>query len=274
MGMLMLVNKVVCGDCVEVMKGLPDESVDLVITSPPYDDLRAYNGYKFEFENIAQQLFRVVKEGGVVIWVVGDKTIKGSETGTSFRQALYFKELGFNLHDTMIYEKDSPSFPERNRYSQIFEYMFVLSKGKPATFNCIKDRKNKWANGRKHIKGNYRTGKNETKRHNKQNLLKEYGSRFNIWRVPTGYGKSSKDKMAHEHPAIFPEKLAEDHILSWSNEGDVVLDPMCGSGTTCKMAMKNNRNYIGIDISEEYCDLTTRRLKATKEKNVNVKYDY
>jgi len=253
-------NKIYLGDCLEVMKTMEENSVDLTVTSPPYDNLRTYNGYTFDFEGIAKELYRVTKQGGVVVWVVGDATIKGSETGTSFKQALYFKEIGFNLHDTMIYEKDSISFPETNRYSQIFEFMFILSKGKPKTVNIIKDRKNLHYNGRKKIKGNYRTEENGSKRHNKQNLLKEFGSRFNIWRISTGCNKSTLDKFAFQHPAIFPEKLAEDHILSWSNEGDTVLDPMCGSGTTLKMAKKNNRNYIGIEISEDYYKIAEARI--------------
>jgi site-specific DNA-methyltransferase (adenine-specific) len=216
---------------------------------------------------MVNELFRITKEGGVVVWVVGDKTTNGSETGTSFKQALYFMEAGFNLHDTMIYEKDSISFPEKNRYYQIFEFMFIFSKGKPKTTNLLRDRKNKWFNGRKKIKGHYRTKDNKITRHNKQNLLKEFGVRFNIWRIPNGHQKSTLDKIAFQHPAIFPERLAEDHILSWSNEGDLVFDPMCGSGTTCKMALKNNRNSIGCDISKNYCEIAEERLslKSPKE---------
>lgn len=191
---------------------------------------------------------------------MGDKTINGSETGTSFKQALHFMKCGFNLHDTMIYQKDSISFPETNRYSQIFEYMFIFSKGKPNTFNCIKDRKNIHFNGRKRIKGNYRINDGSQKRHNKQNLLKEYGARFNIWRISTGCNKSTLDKFAFEHPAIFPEKLAEDHILTWSNKGDIVLDPLCGSGTTPKMAKIHGREFIGIEINKEYVEIAEKRL--------------
>ncbi|MGD7032753.1 DNA-methyltransferase [Bacillus velezensis] len=258
-------NRIYQRDCVEGMRLIPDNSVDLTVTSPPYDSLRQYNGYSFEFESVAKELYRVTKEGGVVVWVVGDKTENGSESGTSFRQALFFKELGFSLHDTMIYEKDSISFPEKTRYYQIFEYMFVFSKGKPKSLNLIADRKNKWYNGRKQIKGHYRTTSGEKARHNKQNLLKEYGVRFNIWRIPNGHQKSTLDKIAFQHPAIFPEKLAKDHILSWSNEGDCVLDPFMGSGTTAKMAALNNRNFIGFEISEEYVAIANERLDSLKE---------
>ncbi|QST02871.1 site-specific DNA-methyltransferase (plasmid) [Pontibacillus sp. ALD_SL1] len=248
-------------DCVTGMQQhIEDESIDLTVTSPPYDDLRTYDGYSFDFEGVASELYRITKPGGIVVWVVGDQTHKGSESGTSFRQALHFKDIGFRLHDTMIYEKDSISFPDKTRYYQVFEYMFILSKGKPKTFNPIRDRKNKWYNGKKHIKGSYRTAEGEKKRHNKQNLLQEYGVRFNIWRIPTGCGKSSKDPFGSKHPAIFPERLAEDHILSWSNEGDIVFDPFMGSGTVAKMAKQNNRQYCGFEISKTYHEICQDRL--------------
>lgn len=253
-------NRIYQIDCIKGMKQLPNGYIDLTVTSPPYDDLRNYKGYSFEFEEVAKELYRVTKDGGVVVWVVGDKTHNGSETGTSFKQALYFKELGFNLHDTMIYEKDSISFPDKNRYYQIFEYMFIFSKGKPKTINLLTDRKNKWYNGKKHIKGRYRNADGEQVRHNKQNLLKEYGVRFNIWRIPNGHQKSTLDKVAYEHPAIFPEKLANDHIISWSNEGDTVMDPFMGSGTTAKMAHINKRNWIGFEIASEYVEIANKRL--------------
>ena len=254
-----MINKIICGGCLEIMKNIPDESIDLTITSPPYDNLRDYKGYTFDFEGIAKQLFRVTKKGGIVVWIVGDATIKGSETGTSFKQALYFKEIGCNLHDTMIYMKNGSSYPEKVRYYQCFEYMFIFSKGKPKTINLIRDRKNKW-------KGSWGKRSCRTK---EGNLLvhdkvpyQEYGVRYNIWKINTGYGFSTKDKIAYEHPAIFPEKLAQDHIISWSNENDIVLDPMCGSGTTCKMAKVLNRNYIGVEISKEYCEIAKARIKA------------
>ena len=255
-------NKTFNEDCLDTMRRLPDNTIDLTVTSPPYDGLRTYNGYSFDFENIAKELYRTTKEGGVVVWIVGDKTIKGSESGTSFRQALFFKECGFNLHDTMIYQKDSISFPETNRYSQIFEYMFVLSKGKPKTVNIIKDRKNLHYNGRKKITGGERQVEGDLKRRRKGNLLKEFGARFNIWRVSAGHNKSTTDKIAFKHPAIFPEKLCRDHILTWSDDGDLVYDPFMGSGTTAKMAKLHNRNYLGSEISSEYCKIIDERLKA------------
>lgn len=256
----MEVNKIYNENCLDTMKRMPDGFIDLTVTSPPYDNLRDYKGYSFDFESIAKELFRVTKVGGVVVWVVGDATVNGSETGTSFKQALYFMKVGFNLHDTMIYEKDSIAFPETNRYSQIFEFMFVFSNGKPSTTNIIKDRKNIWA-GNKKIKGRERQQDGELHGKRKGNLLLSYGARFNIWRIPQGYGKSSKDKLAFNHPAIFPEQLAKDHIMTWSNEGHIIYDPLTGSGTALKMAHLLNRNWIGSEISKEYCDLAEKRLK-------------
>ena len=249
-------------DCLEGMRQMESESVDLTVTSPPYDNLRTYNGYCFDFENIAKELYRVTKPGGVVVWVVGDATIDGSETGTSFRQALYFKEIGFNLFDTMIYQKPPLGAVGNNTgYWQTFEYMFILSKGKPAKINLICDRKNKDA----------RAGDNGTARlvdGTLKNVSRggygEYGRRTNVWEYLVGKGHSTKDDFAYEHPAMYPEKLAADHIRSWSNEGDIVLDPFMGSGTTAKMALTLNRHYIGFEISEEYCKIIEKRLLPLK----------
>lgn len=249
--------KILQGDCIKIMKKMPDNSVDLTVTSPPYDDLRTYNGYSFDFENTAKELYRITKDGGVVVWVVGDSTIKGSESGTSFKQALFFKEIGFNLHDTMIWNKGSFAFPSKNCYHQVFEYMFVFSKGKPKALNFIKDRKNLYV-GERGASGRKKDGTRNT---GKSNVRDEYGKRFNIWNYPIGGGHCTKDKIAYQHPAIFPEQLAEDHIISWSNEGDMVFDPFVGSGTTGKMAVLNNRNFIGIDISKEYCDISDERIE-------------
>lgn len=240
---------------------IPDNSIDLTVTSPPYDDLREYNGYTFEFEPIAAELWRVTKPGGVVVWVVADATVNGSETGTSFRQALRFMELGFNLHDTMIYDKNSFRFPDPTRYHQVFEYMFILSNGRPKTINAIKDRDVMWSDDRdfytkREVDGSF------TKR--KGIKSQEKGKRFNIWTYAIGGQNSSKDKDAFNHPAIFPEALARDHIISWSNPGDIVLDPMCGSGTTLKMAVEQGRQYIGIDISQEYVDLAEKRVAGAR----------
>ena len=244
-------------NCVDFMSNMEAESVDLTVTSPPYDDLRDYNGYTFDFEAIAKGLFRITKQGGVVVWVVADKTEKGSETGTSFRQALYFKEVGFNLFDTMIYQKPIRATFGR-RYHQCFEYMFIFSKGTPKTTNLIKDRKNKYMTAR-YQKVRLKDGSFERQYHK---TPEQYGRRGNVWKYNTGLHHTTKDKIAFQHPAIFPEKLAEDHILSWSNEGDLVFDPMCGSGTVGKMALLHGRQFIGVDISAEYIEIARERLNS------------
>ena len=259
------------GDCLELMKDIPDGSIDLTVTSPPYDNLRTYNGnieqWSFEkFQGIAKELYRVTKQGGVVVWVVGDATVNGSETGTSFKQALYFMQCGFNLHDTMIYQKNGAAYPagkNSNRYSNVFEYMFVFSKGKPKTKNLIKDKPNKWAGSSTFGESTNRQKDGSLKSSGKR-VVGEFGYRDNIWQINNGKGFGSDD-IAIKHPAIFPEQLAQDHILSWSNEGDVVLDPFMGSGTTGKMALLNNRNFIGIEKDEEYFEIAKKRIEEANQ---------
>jgi len=258
------INKIINGNCENVLKDFPEDSIDLIITSPLYDNLRNYKGYSFDFQTIAKELFRIIKKGGIVVWVVGDATTKGSETGTSFKQALYFKEIGFNLHDTMIYKKNNYMPLNHNRYDPCFEYMFVLSKGKPKTFNPIKipckyvGYKYNYAT---RSSGSALEKKGALRARDEEKVTKSNKYKGNIWAYDVGKHKGSKDNI-WEHPATFPEKLAEDHILSWSNKGDIILDPMCGSGTTCKMAKLNNRNYIGIDVSKEYIKIAEARIKS------------
>lgn len=251
-------NKIHNLDCVEGLKMLPDNSIDLTVTSPPYDNLRTYNGFSWDFEAVAKELYRVTKQGGVVVWIVSDATIKGSETGTSFKQALFFKEIGFNLHDTMIWEK--PTFTATGslkvRYASVFEYMFVFSKGKPKSFNPIKDRKTQSRAKDKH--GSIRQKDGTMKpMSNRGKKYGEFGQRFNVWYMSAVVSNTERNG----HPAQFPEHLAKDHILSWSNEGDTVLDCFMGSGTTAVACIKTNRNYIGFEISKEYCDIAEKRLQ-------------
>jgi len=251
-------NRVIHGECSEIMQYMPSDSVDLTVTSPPYDNLRTYKGFVFPFEDIAKGLYRVTKQGGVVVWVVGDShDKKGSETLTSFKQALFFKEIGFNIHDTMIYRKNSYPFPPSNRYYQQFEYMFVLSKGKPKTTNLLRQ-ETKWKKSTKEVS----TTRNADGTTSEMKYEKGKDTRIldNIWDLNTGYMRTTKDKFAYEHPAMFPEELAEKHILTWSNECDIVFDPMCGAGTTLKMAYANNRQFIGVDYSAEYVQLAQKRV--------------
>ncbi len=259
-------NQIINGDCAEVLKHLPNDSVDLVVTSPPYDNLRTYKGYVFPFENIVEQLYRVIKKGGIIVWVVSDATINGSETGTSFKQALTFLKIGFNLHDTMIFQKTNP-VPQiyRKRYNNVFEYMFVFSKGAVSTHNGIKI---PCLHAGLELKGT--TYKNYSKGvQSRTKLAKPVKSeklKGNIWEYVVG--KKAVDQEAKFHPAPFPYELALDHIKSWTNEGEIVLDPMCGSGTTCVAALDANRIFIGIDISAEYCKLSEQRIKKHLQQSV------
>lgn len=242
-------------DCRKGMANMDAESVDLVVTSPPYDSLRDYKGYIFDEKRTIDLLYRVVKKGGVVVWIVNDATIDGSETGSSFRQALYFKEVGFNIHDTMIWKKVSGN-QHKVRYIPSFEYMFVFSKGSPKTVNLIMDRENRYAG---QLVQGYDTSKNGEKRiksgAKKSKVIKEVGVRLNVWEIPADTGSRTC------HPAVFPEILVRDHILSWSNKGDLVLDPFMGSGTTAVAALNTQRDFIGFEISEEYCKIAEDRLR-------------
>jgi site-specific DNA-methyltransferase (adenine-specific) len=241
------------GDCLEIMPTLADKSIDLTVTSPPYDNLRTYNGNsQFDFQGIAKELFRVTKDGGVVVWVVGDATIKGSETGTSFRQALYFKEIGFNLHDTMIWVKDGGgAIGSQLCYVQNFEYMFVFSKGKPASINRIRDKAN--LSFGKDKSGVGRRTKEGFHKIEQRKLCGEFSVRNNWWYVPPEKG---------EHPAVFPLRLATDHILSWSSEGDTILDPFAGSGTTGIAALNTGRKFVLIEKDAGYCEIIKKRIES------------
>ena len=251
------------GDCLEKMNEIPDGGVDLTVTSPPYDNLRSYNGNNVQWgehvwRKVLSELYRVTKQGGVVVWVVGDATIKGSETGTSFKQALYAMECGFNLHDTMIYKKTGGGARGSNlAYWQNFEYMFVFSKGRPKSINLICDKKNSKAGSRDSgVNGRAKDG---TKRYKKISRVAEFGRRENVWVIPAG-NNTRDDKT--DHPAVFPESLAKDHIISWSNEGDTILDPFMGSGTTGKMAKILGRKFIGIELDEEYFKIAKERIES------------
>jgi len=249
---------IICGDNVEVMRGMAAESIDLVVTSPPYDNLRTYGGHSWDFEGVANELWRLIKPGGVVVWVVADQTIDGSESGESFRQALRFKEIGFRLHDTMIWENDCCPFPEFTRYYSAFEFMFVLSKGQPTTTNLISDRKNKHGGTKVHGTERQKDGTTATINavaNGIKRAINDVGIRFNVWRI------AKAGKANNKHPASFPQALARDHILSWSNEGDLVLDPFAGSFTTCRAAYDNGRESIGIEANPDYCEIGRKRLR-------------
>lgn len=271
----LLINKTYHEDCLTTLSKMNDNVIDLTITSPPYDDIRSYNkligknkeeynGYLFPFESIAKELYRVTKKGGVVVWVVNDSTKNGSETLTSFKQALYFTSIGFKMHDTMIYRKLNPIPNANTRYQQMFEYMFVLSKGKPKTTNIqLRERSNKCNDKRTYRKKKFSRNKDGEFNSNDY-YIKEMVPDYNIWDFYVGGGNSTKDSIAFKHPAIFPEELVKRHIESWSNEGDLIYDPFMGSGTTSKMCILTNRNYIGSEINEEYIEIEKERLKLVK----------
>lgn len=265
-------NKIFNAKSNELLKEFPDCCIDLVVTSPPYDDLRDYenkSAWNFDvFKEIAQELYRVVKLGGIVVWVIGDKTDKGCKSLTSFKQALYFQEVGFSMFDVIIYEKAGSGPPHPNRYFNSFEYMFILSKGKPKTINLLRDKPNKWA-GHSTYGEVTRREKDGSLTNKGKKTVNEFGVRTNIWRYANGNGFSTKDKFAYKHPAIFPEKLVEDHIYSWSNQGDIVLDPFGGSGTTAKIAQLMGRDWVLIEVVQDYCELAKKRLESLRDADNN-----
>lgn len=265
----MELNKIYNEDCLITMSNMPDNYIDFVITSPPYDNLRKYNGYEFNFEEIAKELFRVLKAGGVVIWNVADATIDGSETGTSFRQALFFKEIGFRLHDTMIFCKNNP-IPQASsskRYNQKFEYLFAFSKGSPSTFNPIKVLAKAPAKRKSGVATFVRRGHDGALHRSKRGERVDETKVGNIFSYPVG-GISTKDEIAFQHPAVFPEKLVRDQIYTWTNENDLVYDPFMGSGTTAKVAHMMNRRWLGSEVSKEYVDLANKRLQQYIEADI------
>lgn len=265
------INQLYNEDCLDTMSRMEDNVIDCTITSPPYDDIRNYNnkikglsdefnGYSFPFEDIAKELYRVTKDGGIVVWIVNDATHNGSETLNSFRQALFFKEVGFRMHDTMIYRKLNPMPNAGKRYQQMFEYMFVLSKGSPKTTNIsLRERSNKCEDKRTYRKKKF--SRNQDGEFNENDyFVKEMVPEYNIWDFYVGWGNTTKDDVAFEHPAIFPEELVKRHIESWTNEGDLVYDPFMGSGTTAKCSILLGRNWIGSELSSEYSDICNKRI--------------
>lgn len=252
----------------ELLRQFPADCVDLVVTSPPYDDLRTYqpgaDWTEEVFQAVAQELYRVVKPGGVVVWVVGDKTANGAKSLTSFRQALYFQELGFSMYDVIIYEKAGSGPPHPNRYFNAFEYMFILSRGRPKTVHILRDKPNRWA-GHTTYGDVTRREKDGSLTNKGKKTVQPFGARTNVWRYANGRGFTTRDQEAYRHPAIFPEKLAADHIASWSDPGDLVLDPFGGSGTTAKAAQLLGREWVLIDAVEEYCDIAKARMERISD---------
>lgn len=266
------IGKFINEDNYSFLKKIPNNSIDLIVTSPPYDNLRDYENeliWNFDiFKNLANEIYRILKDGATIVWVIGDKTEKGNKSLTSFRQAIYFQEIGFNVYDVIIYEKSGSSPPHPRRYFNTFEYMFILSKGAIKTVNLLRDKPNKYAGVETYSEITRREKDGSLTKKGKK-IVNEYGIRTNIWKYINGKGFSSKEAIAHEHPAIFPEKLAQDHILSWSNEGDIVLDIFGGSGTTIKMAHLLKRRWIYVEKVTKYCEIAEKRLEKVKEREKN-----
>ncbi|MCY7016157.1 site-specific DNA-methyltransferase [Streptococcus sanguinis] len=258
-------NRLILGDSVKELKKLENNSIDGVVTSPPYDKLRTYENGKLDwnfrvFEQIANELYRVLKDGAVICWVVGDSVVNGAKTLTSFRQALYFQQLGFAMHDVLIYQKTGSGPPHKNRYFNSFEYIFVLSKGKPKTIHLLKDKPNKWAGHSTYGEVTRREVDGTLTKKGKK-VVGEFGVRTNVWTYKNGRGQTTTDKIAHGHPAIFPEKLVEDCLKTWTDEGDLILDPFGGSGTTAKISKKLNRDFLYIEKEEKYFEIAKERLR-------------
>lgn len=272
----MELDTIVCGDCLDVMGEMEDRCVDLVVTSPPYDRMRNYGGFSFDFRKVAHSLFRVIKRGRIVVWIVGDETKNFCESLTSFKQAVYFvDEIGFNLLDTMMYRKLSypPAYPSLRRYVNVFEYMFVFSKGKPLVFNELREAKTDSTLHRQKYKhfGGYRQRDGSIKKGGGLSD-KETKARTNVWRYKPG-GNYTNDKFALKHPAVFPEELVRDHILTWSNPGELVFDPLMGSGTAAKMALLTNRHFYGCDINPEYVKIANKRIEKARLEMAQMEMD-
>jgi site-specific DNA-methyltransferase (adenine-specific) len=246
-------------NCLDYLRSQPADSIKFTLTSPPYDDIRDYKGYSFPFEEIAQELWRVTRPGGVIAWNVADATVKGSETGTAMRQALYFMSLGFRLHDTMIYVKKNPmpAGVSSKRYHQAWEYIFILSRDAPETFNPIMVRA-KFG----HLEANMKHRGTDGNLNYVKTKRNEFTKVRNVFEYSVGGGHSTKDRIAFQHQAIMPEQLALDQIQTWTDPGDTVFDPFTGSGTTAKMARILGRRFVGTEMSAEYCDIARQRLES------------
>ena len=248
------------GDCAKVLPSLGVKA-DLILTSPPYDDLRTYGGGVFDFGSIADACVGALVDGGVIVWVVGDGIEGYSETGSSFRHALGFMRRGLKLHQTMLYQttREAPTAP--NRYARVHEYMFVFSNGRPRVANIIRDKPNTTSGTvhRRKMIGRYADNSKPHRNYKRNRIVSpEFGPRTNIWKYHTS--PFSNANRFDEHPAVFPDALARDHIRTWTNPGDLVIDPMAGSGTTLRAAKDLGRSSIGIEIHENYIDIIERRM--------------
>jgi site-specific DNA-methyltransferase (adenine-specific) len=257
-----LVNQILQTDCVQGMQQLPDCCIPLTVTSPPYDHFRAYGGHRFDFEAVAKELWRITMKGGIVVWVVQDQVVKGSFTGTKHRQAIYFQELGFGIHNELTMVTLNSRIPQKVRYTPTSHTAFVLAKGHPRAVNLLRDKPNKQAGMYKPTwSRRTREGNRETGSYGKE--VARFGLRSDVWVYLVGNNVTTTD--GTKHPALMPEEMAEDLIVSWSRPGDLVFDPFAGAGTTCKMAMLNHRHYLGMEIHEPYVHVAKARLVLARK---------
>jgi len=248
------------------MRALPDACIPLTVTSPPYDGLRDFGGNTFEFEAIAKELVRITEPGGVIVWIVQDQVVDGVETGTSTRQKEFFQNLGLGLHATLIMQVNACRFPQKRRYTKQFHYAFVLSKGRPRVVNVLRDSPNRNPGDMVKNSARNKDGSLETC-YKPEKRIAPYGYRGNVWLYEVGNGKTTRDRFAFQHPALMPEAMAEDHILSWSQPGDLVFDPMCGAATTCKIALLHHRKYLGMEIHQPYWEIACKRIELAKQEH-------
>ncbi len=253
-------NRIINADCIKATARLPANSIDLVMFSPPYDGIRDYKkGWIFDFPALGKNLYRLVKDGGVCAVVINDGTQDFAKSLTSFRLVLNWCDTaGWRLFETCIYQRDgNPGAWWKRRFRVDHEYIFLFLKGKkPKTFD-----KEPLMVPSKHAGRIYSgtdrltSGKFKKIDHKPVKRMKCRGT---VWKYPTSNTEGNRTKL--QHPATYPDPLAQDIIQCFSEPGDTVLDPMCGSGTTCVMAMKMKRQYMGIDINEEYCQIARKRL--------------
>lgn len=256
-------NEIYCIDCVEGMKKIPDNSVDIVVTSPPYDGIRDYNGFNFDLHETGRGLIRILKEGGIVAMVIQDQTKNFGKTLTSFKTIIdWCDNIGFKLFECVIYRKHgSEGAWWTNRFRVDHEYMPIFLKGeKPQYFNK-ENLKVPSIHGGKVMtgSGSRRTdGKTNARVTRPINTMKCRGT---IWNYLMA---GDKDPIKRQHPAPFPDQIPLDFIECFCPPGGVVLDPFMGSGSTAVAAKKLNRKYIGFDTSEEYIKIAHARLRNTE----------
>lgn len=255
-------NEVYCGDCVKLMKLLPDSTIDLVVTSPPYDKIRDYNGsIHFDLHKTGQEIFRVLKSGGIAVMVIQDQTKNFGKSLTSFKTIIdWCDNIGFKLFETIIYRKNgSEGVWWTKRFRVDHEYMPIFLKGKKPQYFNKEPLKIPSKHGGKVMTG---SGSRKTNGETQKTVTRAINfkkCRGTIWNYLMA---GDKNPLKRKHPAVFPDKIPYDFIQCFCPEEGIVLDPFAGSGSTLVMAKKLRRSFIGFDIVPEYCELARERLKT------------